>query len=111
MKQTGTIMVSRVNTLEMTFENFWTKSFTSTELYDKLFINFFGKTAEQQKEEEDLKLYGWAFKIDNIFDFELQSIGHKPLVLKTETKSTVANLLWMALVQIKSGSVPTKERV
>ena len=80
-------------------------------MYDKLFTNFFGKTAEQQKEEEDLKLYGWAFKMENMFDFELKSIGHKPLILKTETKSTVQDLLWMALVQIKSGSVPTKDRV
>ena len=74
-------------------------TFFSIELYDALFKSFFGKTAVQLKEDDDIELYGWAFKMNNTF--ELESLGQKSLVLKTETKSTAENLLRLGLTQLK----------
>ena len=80
-------------------------TFFSNELYDALFKSFFGKTAVQLKEDDDIELYGWTFKMNNTFDFELESLEQKSLVLKTETKSTAMNLLRLGLTQLKSGKV------
>ena len=63
------------------------------------------------KEDDQIELYGWAFKMENTFDFKLENTGQKPLVLKTKTQSTTQNILRLGLTQLKSRKIYTKDRV